>query len=208
MSSEQNTSLQSANQSDVRVDSFKGRKAIIKRVLHPRVPLLRRVEWWLLAREARILQKLQHLPWIPDFLGYPSDYSFAMGYREGVTLREVDPSGLPPSFFRELTEAVGELHKQGIVHSDLKRKENIMVTPANSPVLIDFGAAFQLKQSFRPLNNWLYRQFKRIDENAVAKYKQRYCPKLLDEEELRGLNEPVFLEKLSRFGRKYILFRE
>ncbi len=162
----------------------------------------------MLGREACILQKLQHLPWVPDFLGYPDRFSFAMGYREGATLREIDPSTLPDSFFRELTEAVEEIHKQEIVHSDLKRKENIMVTPADSPVLIDFGAAFRLKKRFRPLNNWLYNQFKQIDKNAVAKYKQRYCSDLLSKEELRNLNNPVFLEKVSRFGRKYILFRD
>lgn len=207
MSSEDESELQDANQSKVRIKNFKGRKALVKEVLHPQIPLLRRLEWWMLSREARTLKNLQELTCVPDFLGFPDRYSFAMEFKEGVTLREIDPSELPDSFFKELAKAVENIHELNIVHSDLKRRENIMVTPDDSPILIDFGAAFREKSGFHPLNNWVYEQFRQIDNNAVAKYKQRYCEHLLSEEEKERLNKPVFLEKLSRFGRKYILFR-
>ncbi len=201
-------SIQDANQSQIRIDEFKGKKAVVKGVRHPGVPVLRRLEWWMLSREAEILQRLEEIEQVPDFLGYPEPFSFAMEWRAGESLRQVDPSELEESFFLELEETVDAIHRSGVTHSDLKRKENLIVSPDGRPVLLDFGASFRKKPWFRPLNNWLYNQFKRIDLNAVAKYKQRYAPQLCDEQDRRRLAEPVLLEKISRFGRRYILFRE
>ena len=200
--------LQDANQSIVTVENFNNKKALVKSVKHPGIPVLRDIEWWMLSREVRSLKKLQPVDEIPDFLGFPRPYAFAMQFYDGQTLREAEPENLPPSFFEKLFAAVKKIHQYDIVHSDLKRKENIMVTPEQNPVLLDFGAAFRRKGKVRLVNNWFYRQFKQIDLNAVAKYKQRYCEDELTEVEKKYLNDPVFLERLSRFGRRYILFRE
>ncbi len=200
--------IQDANQGVVKIDTFKGDKAVIKGVKHPDVPVLRELEWWMLRREVRALKTLEELPRIPDFLGFPKTYSFAMEHCEGQTLREIDPDILTPDFFKELAELVRAVHAHGIVHSDLKRKENIMVSPSQEPILIDWGTSFQFKPGFHPVNNWFYRQFKQIDLNAVSKLKDNYCSELVEPEDKQRLQEPVFLEKFSRFGRKYILFRE
>jgi serine/threonine protein kinase len=200
--------LQDANQSIVTVEEFKGKKALFKSVLHPRIPLLRDIEWWMFGREIRALNKLQPVAEVPDFLGFPAPYTFAMEFKEGKTLREADIDGLSPSFFERLESAVSKIHSLNIVHSDLKRKENIMVGPEEEPVLIDFGAAFRYKKGLHPINNWFFNQFKQIDLNAVAKYKKRYCPEIISEKEKKRMGNPVLLEKISRFGRRYILFRE
>lgn len=200
--------VQDANQGKVSVDSFEGQKAVIKGVKHPNVPGLRDLEWWMLSRECRTLQELEEIEQVPGFLGYPDNYSFAMEYRPGQTLRELEPEELPPSFFTSLEETVRRIHELQIVHSDLKRRENILVSPDGEPVIIDWGTTFRYKPGPHPLNNWLYRQFKQIDLNAISKYKKRYCPELMEEQDERRLNNPVFLEKFSRFGRDYILFRE
>ncbi len=200
--------LQEGNQSKVRIADFKGEKALIKSVPHPRIPGLRRIEWGILKREAKILQKLSDIPQIPRFLGFTGQYGFAMEWREGRSLREINPGSLPAVFFQTLEATVKKIHQRGIVHSDLKRKENILVDPNNLPVLLDFGASFVKKSGWRLFNNWLYRQFRQIDLNAVAKYKVRYAPSLLTDKEKQQLEHPVFFERVSRFGRKYILFRE
>lgn len=194
-------------QSQVSVESYRGQKAVIKRVLHPRVPLVRDLEGWVLNREVRALKLLRDVPQVPDFLGRPDRYSFAMQYVDGRTLRERDPETLPSTFFIELGEVVERMHAVGVVHSDLKKKENVLATPRDTPVLIDFGTSFFRQSNGNPVMSWLYGQFKQIDRNAVAKYKRRYCPEALSVEEKEGLEQPVFLEKISRFGNRYILFR-
>lgn len=200
-------SIEGGYQSSVSVGTFRNRKCVFKRVLHPRLPGVRRIEKWLLDREARALEKLEDVPEVPRLLGRPDPYGIAIEHRDGETLRERDPGQLPASYFRELQSTVQSIHRRGIVHSDLKKKENLMVSPDGRPVVIDFGTHFRKKSSPRPLNNFLYEQFRQIDRNAVAKLKSRYCPETLSSEERESLDNPVFLERVSRFGNRYVLFR-
>ncbi len=200
-------SIEGGYQSTVSVGTFREQKCVVKRVLHPRIPGVRRLEKWLLDREARALKELRDVPEVPRFLGRPDSYGIAIEYRAGETLRDHDPNRLPPSYFHALESVVKSIHRKGIVHSDLKKKENLMVSPEGRPVLIDFGTHFRVKSPVRFVNNFLYEQFRQIDRNAVAKLKSRYCPETLTEAEREDLDNPVFLERVSRFGNRYVLFR-
>jgi len=191
-------------QAETTLGRYRGRPAVIKSALHPDVPLLRRLEFWVLKREARALRRLEGLEEVPDFLGYPDGTSIALEYREGETLRERDPAELPAAFYRELEEAVRRIHRRGIVHSDLKKRENILVSPQDRPVLLDFGT--HLRESTRlPMGGFFYRQFYRMDLNAVAKLKRRFRPDLMEERDRKRLEHPVLLERLDRFRREYIV---
>lgn len=57
-------------------------------------------------------------------------------YRDGKTM---EPE-LLESILRKMLSTLSSLHEQGIIHRDIK-PGNIMLTGANEPVLIDFGAA-------------------------------------------------------------------
>ncbi|MFB6355644.1 MAG: RIO1 family regulatory kinase/ATPase [bacterium] len=199
--------VKQGNQATTSIEMYKGQKAVIKQVKHESIPIIRNLEFWMLNREARFLKRLDDVPQVPGFLGYPDAYSFAMEFREGKTLREVEPETLPASFYREIERTVEELHQRNVVHSDLKKRENIMVTPEQKPVLIDFGAGFEKKSWYRPFNNFLFEQFREIDCNAVSKLKSRFCPDILTEEDEHRLSQPNLFEKISRWGRKWILFR-
>jgi serine/threonine protein kinase len=74
-------------------------------------------------------------------------------------------------FFDALFEHINALHARGVAHFDLKKKDNLLVTAAGLPCLIDFGAAMIRKPGLAPLNRYLYRLAERFDFNAWVKLK-------------------------------------
>ncbi len=199
-----NQTLGKGYQAETTLGTYDGRRAVLKSVLHPGVPLLRRLEIVLLRREARALRHLEPMEEVPSLLGYPDATTIAIEYREGRTLRERDPEALPARFYRRLEGAVQEIHRRGIVHSDLKKRENVLATPQDTPVLLDFGTHFRESSRLGPLGDFLYRQFYRMDQNAVSKLKRRFRPDLMEERDHRRLASPVLLERLDRFRRDYL----
>jgi serine/threonine protein kinase len=74
-------------------------------------------------------------------------------------------------FFEDLLNLIKELHKAGVAHSDLKKKDNILVVKGKTPYIIDFGAAVIKKTGFAPLNLYLYNIARKFDFNAWVKLK-------------------------------------
>lgn len=68
----------------------------------------------------------------------------AMEFIEGSNLRQERryPMGQLVNIFSELSDTLSGLHRRGYIHGDLK-PENIIVTPAGDPVLVDFGFAIR-----------------------------------------------------------------
>lgn len=131
--------------------------------------LLRR---WMLRREYDVYQRLT------DFAGSPRCYGLIDGrylvleYVDGLTLRngEIDDRR---TYFDTLFAHIGELHRRGVAHADLKRKDNLLVIGGRLPCLVDFGAAIVRKPGFAPFNHYLYELARRFDFNAWAKLKYR-----------------------------------
>jgi serine/threonine protein kinase len=193
-----------SNQAQISLEIFNGQKAIVKRVVHPAVPVLGTAERWMIRREARALKRLSDLEGVPSFLGYPDGNSIAMEYLEGTILREVSSARIKPAYFEQLEALIDEIHHREIVHSDLKKKENLMISPDGNPIVIDFGTHFVRKKGFRPLNNFLYDQFRQMDLNAISKLKEKFCPEEVTDVDRRRLNSPTFLERADQFRRDYL----
>jgi len=51
-------------------------------------------------------------------------------------------------FNAELFGIIATIHERGVAHGDLKRKDNILVTPDWYPYLIDFGVSTVRKTGF------------------------------------------------------------
>ncbi|MFB6347616.1 MAG: RIO1 family regulatory kinase/ATPase [bacterium] len=177
---------------------------MVKSVLHPDVPLLGLLEFQLLKREARALRQLDPLPEVPDLFELRPPESIVMEFRKGRRVREVDHDELGPDFFDQFQRAVDDMHDLGIVHSDLKKKDNLLVSPDLEPVIVDFGTHFRWDAPWGAPYRFLYNQFKEMDLNAVVKLKKDYCPEAVTEDEWERLDSPVFLEKLDRFRRDYL----
>ncbi len=98
--------------------------------------------------EARIQASLRHpaIAVLYDYCELNGSPCIVMEYVDGQTLEEkiAAEGALPPAqavrIFRAVVEAVAYLHRQGIVHRDLK-SNNIKLTGASEVKLLDFGIA-------------------------------------------------------------------
>jgi predicted Ser/Thr protein kinase len=124
----------------------------------------------MLAHEYRIYQRLQDFPGCPPCHGLLRGCYLVLGYVEGTPLRSatIDDRGL---FYSRLFDMIRELHARGIAHSDMKRKDNLLVVNGCQPCLIDFGAAVLRKPGIAPLNHFLFRTAVHFDYNAWIKLK-------------------------------------
>ena len=86
--------------------------------------------------------------------------------------------------FERLDRLVEAIHSRGIVHLDLRKRDNILITSSGQPRIIDFNASL----CFQPgslLGRLLLPLLRRIDTSAVLKWKSRLAPDLLTAKEKR-----------------------
>ncbi len=197
-------SLGDGNQARTHLGRFNGRKAVIKTVPNRSLPVIAGIYRWMIQREARALRRLKNVEGVPDLLGIPDKNSIAMEYRDGMILRQASRADLSEDFFVQLEALVHEIHAHGVVHSDLKRKENVMVGRKGEPIIIDLGTHFIDKQGFHPINSFFYDQFLQMDLNAVSKLKKQFFPDTLEAKDQERLNSPTFFERADRFRREYL----
>ncbi|MGH9361549.1 MAG: protein kinase domain-containing protein, partial [Thermoanaerobaculia bacterium] len=106
-----------------------------------------------LRREARAIASLRHpaIVQIYDLVELPDGEAIVMEYVEGERLTDLLREGPLDAarglaLGREIAEALVEAHGQGIIHRDLKT-ENVIVTPAGHPKVLDFGIAKRLDRA-------------------------------------------------------------
>jgi predicted Ser/Thr protein kinase len=132
--------------------------------------LMRWLRRRMLRREHRVYQRLRGMPGCPQCLGLVRGRYLVLEYIDGVPLRRA-PVTDPAAFYRRLFALIEQLHARGVAHSDMKRKDNLLVVGGDTPCLIDFGAAMLRAPGFAPLNHYLFRIAQRFDYNAWIKLK-------------------------------------
>jgi serine/threonine protein kinase len=122
-------------------------------------------------------------------------FAFAMEFIPGRLILRGDI--LPSSFFSDLERVLGEVHRQGVVHMDLRHKGNILVSETGEPFLIDFNSSFAFrKKGF--LRRYLFPLLRWVDHGGLLKLKKRISPSLMTPEEL------AFLKRFDRLRRLWI----
>lgn len=104
--------------------------------------------------EARILTRLHnpHIVKVFDIFDENNTSYMVMEFVSGKTLQElIKQQGKIPfddaiNIMGQLSEAVAAIHKENVLHRDIK-PDNIILTPENNVVLIDFGAAREFVQN-------------------------------------------------------------
>lgn len=135
------------------------------------LPGIRSLRRTMIRREYQIYRRLDGVRGIPQCYGLKDDDKLLLEFIDGHSLR-LSRDELPDrdAFFSALLDILLAAHRAGVAHADLKRKDNILVTPAGEPRLIDFGSAVVRKEK-GILNHWLFGQACQIDLNAWIKHK-------------------------------------
>jgi serine/threonine protein kinase len=171
---------------DVKRVMLDGRPAILKDFSGKAWParLLGRRQ---VARERRALQRLRDLDGVPRLLGETGRGSGLLMERvEGdrITRWCADHADAAAPMFERLVRLVAAMHAAGVVHNDLRKRDNILVAPDGRPWLIDFNASVCLPPGARA-GRALLRLLRRVDEAAILKWKARLAPHLLTPGEAR-----------------------
>jgi len=149
-------------------------------------------------REIRALGRLQGLAGIPA--------CFGRWGREGLLLERVEGERITrfcerrpdaaAGMFERLERLVADMHARGVVHLDLRKRDNILIDGTGRPGIIDFNAAVCLTGVARRVL-WLLR---RIDTEALVKWKERLAPGLLQPGEARHRRRMAALRRLWIFS--------
>ena len=133
------------------------------------------------AREIRALRRLQGIA------GIPQCYDRVAG-GVGILMEPIEGERITRwcrrrraetgPMFERLQSLVAQIHARGVVHVDLRKRDNILVTEDGRPCIIDFNASF----CFEPDGlgtRLLFPLLRRVDDSAILKWKHRLAPELL-----------------------------
>lgn len=169
--------------------------------------------WWvrwfwskaIVAREVRILRALDDMQGVPHVLATAGPDAYVMERLPGDRIPNRSAQQPPDVFWDHARERIKELHRRGVAHGDLRRK-NILVDPEGNAYLIDFATAVRLKRN--GFDAWLARRiFKRmcrIDCVKFARMKAEHLPGQLTPEEQAWLNNSPWYLGLGQFFKKRI----
>lgn len=156
------------------------------------------VKWFrqrMIRREHEVYSRLGGIAGIPRCFGLEKG-CLLLEFIDGKPLKlSKDDVQDREKFYSTLLKSLKSIHRAGVAHADLKRKENILVGPGDAPYLIDFGSAMICDESAGSIRQWLFRQFCQIDLNAWSKHKYlgQYDAMSADD---RALYRPTAVERL------------
>lgn len=127
----------------------------------------RPVARWLAAREARALQRLESIPGIPALLIW-NGRVLRRSWIDGQPMQRARP--VDPAYFREALRLLRRVHAAGVLHNDLAKEPNWLVTPAGRPALVDFQLSAQPRFRGR-----LFKARAHDDLRHLLKHKRSYC---------------------------------
>jgi RIO-like serine/threonine protein kinase len=148
--------------------------------------IVRRFGRWQVRREIRALGRLQGLRGIPACHGWVSPCGILIERVQGerITRWHLRAPAEIARMLARLEKLVNDLHARGIVHLDLRKRDNILITDSGMPLIIDFNASICFEAGSLAARLVLP-LLRRIDTSAVLKWKSRLAPELLTAAEKR-----------------------
>ena len=154
---------------------------------------------WLASREARALASLDGFEDVPRLLSWDGEV-LIRSWIDGRPMQQARPRD--PGYFRRANQLVRKLHRAGVVHNDLAKEPNWLVTREGQPALIDFQLAWAPAR-----RGPLFRLLGREDLRHALKHKRYYCPDRLTAREHAILARPGSLSRAwMRLGKPVYLF--
>ena len=177
---------------DVFTVEIDGTRLLVKD-FRPRGFLARQVGRFQIRREAAAYAALDGIVGVPAFVGRIDAFALAIEFVDGERLAfaEVRP-GDGPGLIAKLRTIVDALHLRGIVHNDLRGRENVLLTRDGELVVIDFAAAVHLTPGGFA-HRLLFRFLSMADEAAFLKWKGMIAPGSYTEDDV------AFLARFERW---------
>ncbi len=171
-----------------------GAEVICRSYFKARNMLARYVAYFLARRESRILKRLESIPGdkVPKFVHFGNGICVRSSI-DGKSLRDQPASC--EKFYAQAYEILNQMHSQGVVHNDLEKPENWLVTKDNGAAIVDF----QLAVHFASMSK-LFHLARREDIRHLVKNKERFYPEGLTDAERIILKKP----KIARANMKYL----
>lgn len=140
----------------------------------------------LAARERWFMKRLAGIQGIPVSLGEVRvegqrlAHAMAHEWIEGHALAEGER--VDDHFFPLLTAILKDVHRRGVAHVDLHKRENLLVDNAGRPHLIDYQISFGLASGRLSalVFGGLLRLFQRCDDYHLLKHRMRHRPDQVD----------------------------
>jgi len=173
------------------------RKAIVKDFSRKLLP----VRWygrWQIRREASIYRKLAGIQGVPRYFGRIGKNAMAIEYVEGERISHWRRRELPPELFTRLWGLIEAIHARGIVHIDLRKRDNILISPSGEVFIIDFNASFRFDPGSRGAR-WFLPALRKIDHFGFLKWKAALAPGQLSEAERHAFRRMSFLRRFWIF---------
>jgi serine/threonine protein kinase len=151
-----------------------------------------------IRREAATYELLRGVPGLAVFHGRVDGHALAMEYLEGKRLDQCRGRDQRRRYFEDLSRTMQALHRRGILHNDLRGKDNALVTHDDDRVvLLDLAGALRLRPG-----GWLHRLLfpllARVDRAALLKWKVLLVPEDVTDE------ERAFLRRFRRWRRLWM----
>ena len=156
----------------------------------------------MLQNEYAVYGRLCGLPGIPVCHGFLKKRFLVLEFIEGVPIGEARITDRD-FFFDSLLRQIRNIHRAGVAHGDLKKKDNILVVDGRHPILLDFGVAVIRKSGLVPANRYLYRLFEKFDYNAYVKLKYRKHIDLISAAEREFYQRTVVEKSAGWIKRRY-----
>lgn len=157
-------------------------------------PWIRWLARWLLAREARALAAANGTEGIPEVLQVERN-SLRRSWIAGKPMQKSPPGNI--AYFRAAARILRRLHRLGVVHNDLAKEPNWLVTDEGLPGIVDFQLAWHAARRGR-----LFRLLAHEDLRHLLKHKRTYFPEDLTRRELAILDNPTVVSRTWMLGGK------
>ena len=167
----------------------------------PARPWARVLARYLMRRERCALTQLADAgsPGIPRVLASDRD-TLTRSWIDGAPMHLARPRD--PSYFRAALQLLRRLHAANVLHNDLAKETNWLVTPDGQPALVDFQLATVLHRRGR-----LARARGHDDLRHLLKHKRSYLPERLTAREKRVLARRSLLSRIwMATGKQVYLF--
>jgi RIO-like serine/threonine protein kinase len=174
---------------------------VVREADHAR-PWARALALHLMRREHRALSRLAlgtGIEGIPRVVSLDST-TLTRSWIDGAPMQTAKPRNA--AYFRAALRLLRRLHAANVIHNDLAKETNWLVTPDGRPALVDFQLAMTLTR-----RGALARALGHDDLRHLLKHKRTYLPERLTAREQRILAKHSLVSRIwMASGKKIYLF--